>query len=200
MVQYRLDPRGRPVEGVYAQHSGAERCGWADVGQRGSRPVVHLANGSHAAYFHAGVRDRMWPEPNDEADGRGAVQRPRVVEITEREPAWMRFRAPWGGARAGWFGPEQGSPAGPAFQPQGRWSDPDRWAARARACTGRRCTARGACDGGETVLAGAAAAPVAALLVLLALKRRRSRSSKTGGHRGPSVPGATTSEGSHDGR
>jgi hypothetical protein len=182
LVQYRVDGRGQPVEAVYAQHSGAERCGWPEVERRGGRPVVYLANGSHAAYFHAGTRDRMWPDPNDEADGRGTVQRPRVVEVTAREPAWMRFRGAWGGARAGWFPPEQSSPPGPAFQGRGRWSDPQGWAERARDCTGRRCAAAGACDGPETALAGGFAA-IAALAGLLLL-RRRSHFSKTRG-RGP---------------
>jgi hypothetical protein len=177
-VQYRLDGG----EAVYAQHSGAERCGRASVEWRGGRPVVYVANGSHAAYFHAGVRDRMWPDPNDEADGRGVVQRPRVVEVDERAPAWMRFRGRWGGARAGWFPPEQPSPPGPAFQGE-RWDDPAGWARSARACTGRRCVRLGACDGAETALAGAIAAPLA-LLAAFALwrrRRRRSRSSKTRG-------------------
>ena len=177
LVQYRVDGG----EAVYAQHSGAERCGRASVEWRGGRPVVYVANGSHAAYFHAGVRDRTWPDPNDEADGRGVVQRPRVVEVSERAPAWMRFRGRWGAARAGWFPPEQSSPRGPAFQPQGRWSDPAAWAAAARGCTGRRCVRAGACDGAETALAGAIAAPLALLLAVALWRRRRSRSSKTSG-------------------
>ena len=41
MVQYRLDARGRPVEAVYAQHSGAERCSWDSVRQRGGHPLVY---------------------------------------------------------------------------------------------------------------------------------------------------------------
>jgi hypothetical protein len=174
LVQYRVDGRGRPLEAVYAQHSGAERCGWDEVETRDGRPVVYLANGSHAAYFHAGVRDRMWPDPNDEADGRGAVQRPRVVPITAGEPGWMGHREPWGGARAGWFPPEQSSPAGPAFQEQGRWSRPQAWADQARECTARRCAATGACDGPETALAGGGVA-VAALAALGLLRRHRRR-------------------------
>ena len=96
MVQYRLDGS----EAVYAQHSGAERCPSSQLERRGGRPVVYLANGSHATYFHAGTRDRMWPDPNDEADGRGAVQRPRAVRVTASSPTWMRHRGAWGGARA----------------------------------------------------------------------------------------------------
>src|SRR5688572_8771294 len=70
MVQLRLrtesaSPTGtggrRPVQAVFAQHSGAESCafGWARRG--GRRPVVHVARGSHAAYFVTGLRDRTWP-------------------------------------------------------------------------------------------------------------------------------------------
>ncbi len=169
MVQYRLDGS----EAVYAQHSGAERCPSSELERRGGRPVVYLANGSHAAYFHAGTRDRMWPDPNDEADGRGAVQRPRAVPISAASPAWMRYPGAWGGARAGWFPPEQSSPPGPAFQAQGRWSDPDGWARAARPCTGRRCVSVGACDGAETALAGGALALVALLGVVAWWRRRR---------------------------
>ena len=170
LVQYRLDGS----DAVYAQHSGAERCGGSAVERRGGRPVVYVANGSHAAYFHAGVRDRTWPDPNDEADGRGVVQRPRVVEVGERAPAWMRFRGRWGGARAGWFPPEQSSPLGPAFQGE-RWEDPGGWARSASACTARRCMRVGACDGAETVVAAALAVPFALFAALWLLRRRRRR-------------------------
>ncbi len=165
VVQYRGS------EAVYAQHSGAERCG--AVERRDGRPVVYVANGSHAAYFHAGTRDRMWPDPNDEADGRGDVQRPRVVRISADSPAWMRDRAPWGGARASWIPFEQSSPRGPAFQPA-RWDDPDAWASAAHPCTGRRCTTVGACDGDEKALtAGLVAAPLVAGALWWRRRRRR---------------------------
>ena len=49
---------------------------------RTDRPLVFLANGSHAAYFVPGMRDRPWPDPNDEADGEGLRVRPRLVRIT----------------------------------------------------------------------------------------------------------------------
>ncbi len=176
MVQYRLDGS----EAVYSQHSGAERCPSSQLERRGGRPVVYLANGSHAAYFHAGVRDRMWPDPNDEADGRGAVQLPRAVPVSEGSPAWMRHRGAWGGARAGWFPAEQSSPLGPAFQSQGRWSDPEGWARAARPCTGRRCVAVGACDGAETALGGGAAALLLVAVGLWAWRRRRRTSTAAG--------------------
>ena len=168
LVQYRADGS----EAVYAQHSGAERCAGRNVERRGGRPVVYLANGSHAAYFHAGTRDRMWPDPNDEADGRGPVQRPRAEAVSASSPGWMRYSGRWGGARAGWFPPEQSSPRGPAFQGV-RWDDPEAFARSARPCTGRRCVAVGACDGPETALAAGVAA--LALLGGFGVWRRRRR-------------------------
>lgn len=173
MVQVRLDAAGRPVEAVYTQHSGAERCPWPAVETRGGRPVIYLARGSHAAYFRPGVRDRMWPDPNDEADGRGLAARPPVEPIAAGRPAWMRWPGRWGGARAGWVPGEMDSPRGPAFQPQGRWTDPDGWARRARPCTFGRCDELGACDGRESAIG--VAAPALALLGLLAWLRRRQR-------------------------
>jgi hypothetical protein len=174
MVQFRVDARGRPRDAVYAQHSGAERCPWSTVERRDGRPLVYAANGSHASYLRAGTRDRMWPDPNDEADGRGRVVRPRVVHVSADSPAWMRRPGRWGGARARWWIPgEQDSPRGPAFQPQGRWSDPEGWADSARGCKAG-CDDVGECDGAETALgAGGAAALVGA--GLLTWRRRRSK-------------------------
>jgi len=173
LVQVGVDEEGRPRDVLYSQHSGAERCGWAAVRRRGAAPVAFLANGSHAAYFRPGVRDRTFPDPNDEADGRGRVQRPPLVSISERAPAWMRFAGRWGDSRAR-LPFEQSSPRGPAFQPQGRWSDPGAFAARARACTRGRCDERGECDGREVALAGGAAVALGVLVLLGARRRRRA--------------------------
>ena len=85
-------------------------------------PVVFLARGSHAAYFRPGVRDRAWPDPDDEADGRqaegaaAARARDRVLTGVDALPRDAGATA----ARAGCPG-EMDSPRGPAFQPQGRW-------------------------------------------------------------------------------
>ncbi len=57
MVQYRVDHRGRTVQAVYAQHSGAERCSWRHVRQRYGRPLVYVARGSHASYASTAARD-----------------------------------------------------------------------------------------------------------------------------------------------
>jgi hypothetical protein len=156
------------VEAVYAQHSGAERCPWDAVELRDGRPVVYLANGSHAAYFRPGVRDRTWPDPNDEADGRGRT----VVPPVEPIGGWARWPGRWGGARRSWVPGEMDSPPGPAFQPDGRWSDPEAFARSARPCTHDRCDEAGECDSREVLLP--LGAPLLAALTVIGLRRRRS--------------------------
>ena len=168
MVQVRLDDDGEPVEAVYAQHSGAERCPWSAVETRSGQPVIYVANGSHAAYFRPGVRDRTWPDPNDEADGRGETVVPPVEPLGD----WADWPGRWGDARASWIPGEMDSPRGPALQPQGRWSDADAWARAARPCTFDRCDEAGECDGREVLLP--LAAPLLAALAVIGLRRRRS--------------------------
>jgi hypothetical protein len=171
LVQLGVDGRGEPLEVVYAQHGGGERCAWADVERRHGHPVVYAARGSHASYLKAGVRDRLWPDPNDEATGRGVAVRARLVRVSARSPAWMRWPGRWGGAEARWWNPaEQSSPRGPAFQGQ-RWSDPEAWAASARDCQAD-CDRVDECDTPETAM-GAGATVTAIGVVLLVWRRRR---------------------------
>ena len=155
---------------MVAQHSGAERCAFESVTLRDGRPVVFAAHGSHASYLRAETRDRMWPDPNDEADGRGAVVSPRLVEITRDSPAWMRRSTPWGSSRGRWWvPPEQDSPPGPAFQPS-RW-DPEAFAAGARSCRAQ-CDSVGECDAPEKALT---VAGIGTLLFALYRTLTRSR-------------------------
>ena len=157
--------QSHPRKGVVlSQHSGAERC-------PGALGTVYVADGSHALYFRPGLRDRTFPDPNDEADGRGARVRPRVVRITAGSPAWMRRREPWGGARARlpW---ESDSPRGPAFQ-GARWDDPDAFARSASSCKAARCDEKDECDGRETAVGAAAGALLAGLIVARRVRRRR---------------------------
>jgi hypothetical protein len=133
---------------------------------------VFAARGSHAAYFRPGLRDRTWPDPNDEADGRGPRSRPRLVRVDDDRPPWMAYDGRWGATRAGWIPGEMDSPRGPAFQGV-RWSEPAAWAASARPCTRRDCDERGECDGRETAIAAVLA--VLGLLVAVWLGVRRMR-------------------------
>jgi hypothetical protein len=166
-VQYRVDARGRLLGAVYAQHAGAERCGGSTVELSSGHPMVYAAHGSHASYFQAGTRDRTWPDPNDEADGRGPVLHPRVVTITRASPRWMTEPRPWGPTRASFVPGEQDSPRGPAFQPT-RW-DPDALAAAAHRCHAS-CDHVNECDTREN---GIGAGAVAALLAVVILRLRR---------------------------
>jgi hypothetical protein len=134
LLQLRLSRDRGPVEATFAQHTWAEGCSWDEIERRGAAPVVYVANGSHALYPRAGRADRPWPDPNDEADGRGRRVRPPVERITADSPRWMTWPGRWGESDAGWIPGEQSSPRGPAFQPA-RWDDPGRFHdAEARAC------------------------------------------------------------------
>lgn len=85
----------------------------------------------------------------------------------------MRWGGRWGGAHARWFiPPEQDSPRGPAFQQQGRWSDPDGWARQASPCRAG-CDEVGECDGGEKLMGVGGLAAVAGVVGVVALRRRR---------------------------
>ena len=155
-MQFRVTDAGRPVEAVYAQHSGAERCGVRRGDARDGRPVVFAAHGSHASYLRAGTRDRMWPDPNDEADGRGAVVAPaagrdhaRLAGLDAALDALGRLAgALVGAARAG-LAARPGLPAD-------RW-DPEAFAASAGSCRAA-CDEVGECDGPEKALTVARAA------------------------------------------
>jgi len=171
LVQYRVEDN-RLVEAVYGQHSGQERCGADEVERRDGRPVVYAAHGSHASYLHAGTRDRLWPDPNDEADGRGLATFAPVVTITRSDPAWMTDPEPWGDSRASRLVPvEQDSPPGPVFQPA-RWN-PETFAAQARDCQAD-CDAVGECDAPEKAMTvGGLTAVIGAVLLTLRRARRR---------------------------
>jgi hypothetical protein len=135
-AQVRIDDGGRPVTATLAQHSWAERCAWDEMETSDDRqaPVLYVANGSHATYAKEGTTDRPWPDPNDEADGRGPEARPALTVIDDGAPAWVASDERWGGSRAGWVPGEQSSPLGPRFQEDGRWSRPASFEASARPC------------------------------------------------------------------
>jgi len=166
LVQVGLDATRRPATLTLAQHSWAEGCAW---GRRGPRPVVFVANGSHASYATPAAHQRPWPDPDDEARGDGRRVLPRVAPIGDREPEWVTWPGRWGGSKAAWWNPvENGSPRGPAFQSAGQWRDPAGFHAGARAC------GSGAPPRPAALTAAAVGLPLAALAIVL-LCRRRSR-------------------------
>jgi hypothetical protein len=134
LLQLRLGRDRRPVEATFAQHTWAEGCRWRQLERRRAAPVVYVANASHALYPRAGRADRPFPDPNDDADGRGRRVRPPVDVVSSRSPRWMAWPGRWGADGGGWVPGEQSSPRGPAFQPE-RWDDAGAFhAAEARAC------------------------------------------------------------------
>ena len=127
-LQLRLGAGGRPDRITLAQHSWAEGCT-----SRGGAPVVFVANAAHALYPTRGVYDRQWPDPDDEADGRGRRVRPPVEELAGQP--WTRWPGRWGDSEAGIFPLEHPSPRGPAFQEHGAWQRPSAYhAEHARRC------------------------------------------------------------------
>jgi hypothetical protein len=133
LIQLRLNARGDPQLATLSQHSWAEGC--TNLRREDAAPVVYVANGSHALYSDTGTGDRQWPDPNDEADGRGRRVRPDVVPIADGNPDWTRWPGRWGASEAGIVPGEQSSPRGPAFQDGGAWQDPAAFhEERARSC------------------------------------------------------------------
>jgi len=167
-AQLRLGPGGEPDRVDLAQHSWAEGCGLARSRRRGQAPLIYVANGSHALYTRPGVADRPWPDPDDEADGKGRVARPAVTEVTAERPRWMAYRGLWGRTRAGLVPGEASSPPGPRFQEDGRFGRPGAYSAQAEACGS---TPPGAAW--QAVLAVAAGILLLAAVLLGARRRRR---------------------------
>jgi len=167
-AQLRLGPGGEPDRVDLAQHSWAEGCGLARSRRRGQAPLIYVANGSHALYTRPGVADRPWPDPDDEADGKGRVARPAVTEVTAERPRWMAYRGLWGRTRAGLVPGEASSPPGPRFQEDGRFGRPGAYSAQAEACGS---TPSGAAW--QAVLAVAAGILLLAAVLLGARRRRR---------------------------
>ena len=141
LVQFRVTASGRPVEAVYAQHSGAERCAASEL-DAPRRPSGRLRVARLPRLLPARGRARpavAGPERRGRRARRSSCA-PRVVEVTASSPPFMRRSTPWGASRAAWWMPlEQSSPPGPAFQPD-RWDDPAAFAASARLVPGRTAT------------------------------------------------------------
>ncbi|MEA2385960.1 MAG: hypothetical protein QOJ22_134 [Thermoleophilaceae bacterium] len=133
MVQVRLGPSGAVEAATFTQHSSAEGCPASGLELARQRPVVYIANGSHALYPRPGVHDRPFPDPNDEARGDGVTEVFGVEPIGAGERRWLAWDGHWGDSRAGFVPGEQSSPRGPAHQGE-RWDAPAAFHEGARAC------------------------------------------------------------------
>jgi hypothetical protein len=131
-VSVILDLAGRPLVVALSKHCAGTRRAWTGVRRRGTRPIVHVALGSHANYFGQGTfrhSPACWPrELRDivraldlvDRTGPGRTVRPALVPVTAGRPEWMRFPGTWGESGYVHFPNNDpiaysGAPRGPAF-------------------------------------------------------------------------------------
>lgn len=136
-VSVLVDPIGTPLEVALSRHCSGARRAWRRAPRRGTRPLVHVALGSHANYFGPGTHPHdpsCWPrELRDvvralrlvDHAATGREVRPRLVRVASLRPAWMRFAGTWGEDGYVHFPnndafPYAGSPRGPALHAQWR--------------------------------------------------------------------------------
>lgn len=124
MVQVQLDAAQRPLRATYAQHGGGERCDWSHVQRtEDGRPIVYVAEGSHASYFSSGYHFNEGA--NDTSGGDGVVAAPTIVDVTV-PPNWISWPGRWGGSDT--------SPRGPERQTD-KWYAPVSWSTSVDGCT-----------------------------------------------------------------
>jgi hypothetical protein len=113
MIQLGLRSDGTPLLATYAQHGKGESCSWDEVEKiAGTRPVVYVANGSHASYLSSGFQPRVEKGvillPTDYHSGDGDYVDPMLEEIANSSPRWVSWPGKWGASDS--------SPRGPRHQ------------------------------------------------------------------------------------
>ncbi len=121
-----------PDLAVYAQHGYAEAREWTRVKKHGERPVVYVAQGSHASYFDDGAPFTHWHLTEhfiDRADGEETpASDVTLEEIPDPAPGWALWPGRWGDTEKPQTGPDvylelsSTSPTGPGSKDH--WSDP----------------------------------------------------------------------------
>jgi Tol biopolymer transport system component len=110
-VSVILGPDYVPRRAAYAQHTSGERCDWSHV-QRTltGRPVVYVAQDSHASYFSSGDHNVDAGAVFDNADGQGGSVAP-AVSVLDSSVSWFGWPGSWGSTTGGF--PNSASPHGP---------------------------------------------------------------------------------------
>jgi hypothetical protein len=117
MVQIRVDEQARPIVAVYAAHKSGLAAKWEDVERTGTgkaRPIVYVALGSHASYFHAKPCNQ-----DRHIDGKKGLRIQRFVRLGSKSTrSWLAWPGHWGGSGE--------SPQGPSRQGD-KWDNPERF-------------------------------------------------------------------------
>jgi hypothetical protein len=130
MVQVHLLPNGMPESATYAQHDDGERCDWNKLSLTSDgRPIVYVAEGSHASYFWASPRHAVYKFGRVVAEDKAMGDKlpfitPMLQDVTN-PPEWLRWPGQWGGSSR--------SPEGPPHQ--GKWQEPVPFEIGARPCS-----------------------------------------------------------------
>lgn len=105
-VTVQLDGNFQPQTVYYSAHKGSDSMAWRDVVKENGRPVVFVAQGSHANFFHPGsnygtgfpgAEDRTVSGP---ADGlRIDTQGVTLTNIEQPKPWWYSPQVLWGEQR-----------------------------------------------------------------------------------------------------
>lgn len=135
MMMVIADSDSNPIAAVYSQHLTGQALAWDEVEKNGMHPKVCVALGSHANYFNASSGDTgiIFDEKSNVSN----VLTPdeyRLVPLGElddhsSETDWLEFSGYWGayGSETSAALGQRGS-RGPAYQSDGKWSDPGKWA------------------------------------------------------------------------
>jgi len=152
VVNVVLSEDAQPQSVGYSQHCLGQQRAWASTPRLDTHPIVHVAAGSHANYFSAGIhsihtdclpaqaiaflRQRMLPLPVDRSFDGGEVAGPReaggtfthIRAIEDGHPSWVAFPGFWGELQYVHAPAPIGtvpfgtSPQGPAYHAV--WADP----------------------------------------------------------------------------
>jgi hypothetical protein len=134
MVQVHLDPSGAPDRVIYAQHEFGEARPWQEIESRDLRPIVYVAELSHASYFRRGSFPYAIGRPSlpfgiDHALGgrtEGQPDGPEEIPTVEvfPEQGWPLWPGRWGTGERTVFGRIGDGPGSPGNQ-EPKWSDPE---------------------------------------------------------------------------
>jgi hypothetical protein len=120
MVQILVNAQARPLVAVYASHEGGIVGDWntegaiEKTGPGRVRPIVYVALGSHASYFHAK------PCKTDVNFGDWELEKYKFIRYirfgSKSTRTWLSWPGQWGGNAK--------SPHGPRFQSGSKWDNP----------------------------------------------------------------------------